>query len=136
MNNAPLSFIPRPVPRRRKAHAEAAAPAPSPPPPPPPPPPTEVLVVSVTVAGPYQLEFEFSMDVTCDGSGSGQPVVEMPFFGWEGAVASAQVAPNVVRFTFSDDQIVGGIAWEISGVPGGLDLHGATMPVPQAGVVQ
>ena len=112
--------------RRREA-------APTPPPPPPPPP--EVFVVSVALASANQLDFEFSVPVTCDGSASGQPVVEMPFFGWEGANASEQVAENVVRFTFPDDQIVGGISWSIDGVPGGLDLHGAVMVVPQSGVV-
>ena len=89
----------------------------------------------MTVASPNQLDFEFSAEVTCDGSASGQPIVEMPFFGLEGANASEQVAADVVRCSFPDDQIVAGIAWSIDGVPSGLDLHGATMPVPQAGVV-
>ena len=91
--------------------------------------------MSVTVASPTQLDFEFSVPVTCDGSASGQPQVEMALFGWEGADASAQIAPNVVRFTFPDDQLGGGEPWSILAVPEGLDFHGATMPVPQSGVV-
>ena len=59
----------------------------------------------------------------------------MALFGWEGAQASEQISANVVRFTFPDDQLAGGEAWSILAVPEGLDFHGATMPVPQGGVV-
>jgi hypothetical protein len=40
-----------------------------------------------------------------------------------------------VRFAFADDQLVSGVSWQINSVPPGLDLHGATMPMPQSGVV-
>ena len=64
-----------------------------------------------------------------------QPVVDMPVFGLQGATDSAQVAANVVRFSFADDQLSGGEASFIDVVSDGLDLHGTTMPLPQSGVV-
>ena len=94
--------------------------------------------MSVTVASPTELDFAFSAPVTWDGvtPPGGWPQVEMPVFGWQGAVATAQVAANVLRFAFVDDQLAGGIPWDFMAVPAGLDLHGATMPVPQSGTVQ
>jgi hypothetical protein len=88
----------------------------------------------VTVASATELDFEFSGPVTCDGTAAGEPIVDMPFFGWQGAQSSQQVAANIVRFAFADDQLVAGVAWQINSVPAGLDLLGATMPLPQAGV--
>ena len=127
-----------PIPFLRRRSARASAPAPSPPPPPPPPPPpspVDVVVVAVTVASATELEFEFSPPVTCDGTAAGEPIVDMPFFGWQGAQCSQQIAANVVRFASTDDPLVAGISWQINSVPDGLDLHGATMPLPQSGVV-
>jgi hypothetical protein len=94
-----------------------------------------VLVVAVTLASATELDFEFSLPVTCDGTAEGEPIVDMPFFGWQGAQSSQQISGTIVRYAFADEQLVSGVSWQINSVPAGLDLHGATMPLPQSGVV-
>jgi hypothetical protein len=89
----------------------------------------------VTLASATELDFEFNLPVTCDGTAAGEPIVDMPFFGWQGAQSSQQIGENIVRFAFTDDQLAAGISWQINSVPAGLDFHGATMPVPQSGIV-
>ena len=113
--------------RRRSAPKTSAAPSPPSP---------EVYVVAVTVASGYALDFEFSVPVTCDGGECPAIVLDMG-----GIVdyprASAQLDATTVRFFWVDDFVDAGDAWTIDAAPTqGLDLHGATMPVPQAGVVQ
>ena len=73
--------------------------------------------------------------MTCDGSGSLNPWVEMPFFGPEAPVASEQVAANVVRFGYGDDQLVGGVAWHLDGAPESCDFGAAVLEVPESGTV-
>ena len=120
--------------RRRKRHD---APAASPPSPPPPPPPATVTVTAVTVVAddPRAADFSFSQPVTCDGAEC--PAISLDMGGIvDYPRSSQQLSPTSVRFFWIDDFIDAGDAWSIDEVPAvGLDFHGATMPVPQAGVV-
>jgi hypothetical protein len=93
--------------RNRDFRPRHAAP---PPPPPPPPPVIEVLVIAVTIASATELDFEFSLPVTCDGTAAGEPIVDMPFFGWQAAQSSQQISGTVVRYAFADDQLVSGVS--------------------------
>ena len=108
------------------------------PPSPPPPPPAGVTVVAVTLVEGRgdAADFHFSDPVACDGTATGQPWVQMPVWGQEGAVSSEQVDETTVRYFFGDDLLAAGVAWHVDTVPEGLDLGGKTMGVPQAGVIQ
>ena len=120
-------------PRTRQAKPPQIAPSP---PPPPPPPPAEVTVVLATVFSNQAVDFEFSLPVTCDGGECPAIVLDMGGGIIDYPRTSAQVSANVVRFFWVDDFVDAGDAWSIGEAPAqGLDLHGATMPVPQAGVV-
>jgi hypothetical protein len=120
--------------RPRKRHRSIKAPAYAPPAPPPPAP---VTVVAVTaVAGmPTAIDFLFSAPATCDGGEC--PAIVLDLFGIvDYPRTSEQLSPAAVRFFMLDDLVAPGVSWEIVAQPTpGLDLHGATMAVPQAGVV-
>jgi hypothetical protein len=107
------------------------------PPMPPAPPPSLVTVLSVTaVPGmPTAVDFLFSAPATCDGGEC--PAVVLNMFGIvDYPRSSEQRAPAAVRFFMIDDAVAPGVSWEINAQPTpGLDLHGATMAVPQAGEV-
>jgi hypothetical protein len=51
------------------------------------------------------------------------------------ALASTQVADNVVRFEFAGSALAVGNPWEIVTAPACLDFHGKTFEVPQGGEV-
>ncbi len=99
-------------------------------------PPLQVTVLSVTVSADNQLTFAFSRPVTCDGTGSPFIVVPDSNLGEIAALFSNQVSATSVSFDFDGAAVfAAGMHWEIEGVPACLDLNGATMPVPQGGVV-
>ena len=114
------------IPRRRKRRRSPAAS--------PPPPPSAVTVLSATKVGAVYVDFTFSAAVTTDGAGTESVIVQM-IDGPYDAVASTQVAANVVRFEFSGSALAAGDAWEILSLPACLDFHGNTFAVPQGGVV-
>ena len=131
----PISVIPA----KPRVNRKRRGVAPDAPPPPPPPPPAQVTVTAVTtVPGNAQAaDFFFSRPVTCDGGECPAIVMDMGGGIIDYPRTSEQLSATAVRFFWVDDFIDAGDAWSIDVEPTqGLDLHGATMPVPQAGTVQ
>ena len=125
-----LPFVPQ-TPAHKRSYprrTSGSAPAPA----------TDVLVVevrTVSSAG-NAADFVFSLPVTCDGFAVPELAIELPVFGWMSADYTEQVSPNIVRIFVTEEAVAAGQPWVVSGVPSGFDLHGATMPVPQNGIVQ
>src|SRR5688500_9541495 len=95
----------------------------------------QVLVVAVTTRENSTADVEFNVPVTVTGAGPVGFYVDMGELGWQFALESTQIAPNVVRYSYQDSGVFVGTAWEILAVLENLDLHGLTMPVPQSGLI-
>jgi hypothetical protein len=85
---------------------------------------------------PTAVDFQFSAAATCDGGEC--PAIVLDMFGIiDYPRSSEQIAPAAVRFFMIDDVVAPGVTWLINAQPApGLDLHGLTLAVPQAGVVE
>jgi hypothetical protein len=93
-----------------------------------------VHVTSVTAVS-TEADFHFDQPVGTDGSSSGLVSINtgVDVFG---ALASASVSANIVRYQFDPDVVAAGETWRIDGVPPELQLPpGAGFPVPQVGTV-
>src|SRR5688500_17345324 len=125
-----MSFTPSIIPAKRRVQRKRNTT-----PPPPPTPPAQVLVVAVTTMDNSTADVQFNVPVTVTGAGPVGFYVDMGELGWQFALESTQIAPNVVRYSYQDSGVFVGTAWEILAVLENLDLGGLTMPVPQSGLI-
>lgn len=120
------TFQPRKPFHRRTRAESAASPAPT----------GTVAVSAVTVdeTDAAWAFWEFTEEVTTDGWGPPQLSIDT-INGTQFPSESEQITPTRVRYHFDDGGIAAEQAWNLSGTPTGLNLHGRTMVSPETGSV-
>ena len=96
---------------------------------------TSLYVVGVRRTSLFDVDFSFSAPVTSIGGAGNEQVVVTTASGQETPSMAQQISPTTVRFRLDGGTVLAGDPWEILTAPDGLDFHGLTFVVPQAGLV-